>query len=67
VLGKVVRWAYRRDYTGAIHYKTNGNQVADSTGAWPLMTLPDAVPDWIDYEYYVAHARKLLDSLKVTR
>jgi len=67
VFGKVVRWAYRRDYTSAIHYKTNGNQVADSTGAWPLMTLPDAVPDWIDYEYYVAHARKLLDSLKVTR
>jgi hypothetical protein len=63
VLGKVVRWAYRRDYTGAIHYRTNGNKVADSEGAWPLMTLPDAVPDWIDYEYYVSHARKLLSTM----
>lgn len=59
-LGKVVRWAYRRDYTGALHYRTNGNQVADSVGAWPLMTLPDRMPDWIDYEYYVDYARKLL-------
>ena len=63
LLGKVVRWAYRRDYQGAIHYKTNGNMVADSTGAWPLMTLPDTLPDWIDYEYYVAHARKLLSTM----
>jgi hypothetical protein len=67
LLGKVVRWAYRRDYQGAIHYKTNGNLVADSTGAWPVMTLPDTLPDWIDYEYYVDHARKLLATLKVTR
>lgn len=66
VLGKVVRWAYRRDYTGAIHYKTNGNQVADSTGAWPLMTLPDEFPDWIDYEYYVAHAKKLLATMNIS-
>lgn len=67
LLGKVVRWAYRRDYTGALHYKTNGNMVADSTGAWPLMTLPQQMPDWIDYEYYVRHARELLATLKVTR
>lgn len=65
VLGKVVRWAYRRDYTGALHYKTNGNKVADSTGAWPLMTLPDTFPDWIDYEYYVRHARELLSTIGV--
>jgi len=56
LLGKVVRWAYRRDYTGIITSKTNGNQVADSTGAWPMMTLTDSMPDWIDYEYYVRHA-----------
>lgn len=67
ILGKVVRWAYRRNYTGAIHYRTNGNQVADSIGAWPLMTLPDVMPEWIDYKYYVDHARKLLATMKVTR
>lgn len=61
ILGKVVRWAYRKSYSGAIYYKTNGNKVADSEGAWPLMTLPNTFPDWIDYEYYVDHARKLLN------
>lgn len=67
LLGKVVRWAYRRDYRGAIHYKTNGNMVADSTGAWPLMRMPDEFPDWIDYEYYVEHARKLLATMRIER
>lgn len=66
-LGKVVRWAYRRDYTGALHNSKSGNQLADSAGAWPLMTLPDAFPDWIDYEYYVNNARELLATLKVER
>lgn len=61
ILGKVVRWAYRKSHSGAIYYKTNGNKVADSEGAWPLMTLPNTFPDWIDYEYYVDHARKLLN------
>jgi hypothetical protein len=65
VLGKVVRWVYRRDYTGSINYKTNGNKVADSTGAWPVMTLPDRLPDWIDYEYYIAHAREILSTIGV--
>lgn len=64
-LGKVVRWAYRRDYDGAIHYKSNGNKVADSTGAWPLMTLPDEFPDWIDYGYYVRHAQELLSTIGI--
>lgn len=64
LLGKVVRWVYRRDYQGALHYKTNGNMVADSTGAWPMMTLPDQMPDWVDYEYYVRHAQQLLATLR---
>lgn len=64
-LGKVVRWAYRRDYEGALNYKTNGNMVADSTGAWPLMTLPDRMPDWIDYEYYIDHARKIAQDIGI--
>jgi hypothetical protein len=64
LLGKVVRWAHRRNYEGALHYKTNGNQVGGSKGGWPVMTLPDTLPDWIDYEYYVGHARKLLESMR---
>lgn len=59
-VGKTVRWLYRREYDGALHYKSNGNQVADSTGAWPTLTLPDRIPAWLDREYYVRHARRLL-------
>jgi len=64
-LGKVVRWAYRRDYDGAIHYRTNGNQVQDSKGAWPVMTLPDRMPEWLDYEYYVKHAYAMLAEMGI--
>lgn len=66
-LGKVVRWVYRRGYEGAIYNKLSGNQVADSRGAWPVMTLPDALPDWIDYEYYVKNANDMLREIGITK
>lgn len=59
---KVVRWYYARGGE-ALHYRSNGNQVADSEGTRLLMTLPDAMPQDVDYEYYVGHARKLLKSM----
>lgn len=62
-LGKSVRWAYRRNYDGALHNKLNGNQIADSAGAWPLMRMPDTFPDWVDHEHYVHHARELLTKM----
>lgn len=64
-LGKVVRWVYRRDYEGAIYNKLSGNQVADSKGAWPVMTLPKQMPEWVDYEYYVRNANAMLKEIGI--
>lgn len=64
-LGKVIRWTYRKGYDGAIYNKLSGNQVADSKGAWPVMTLPDRVPEWIDYEYYVRNANAMLKEIGI--
>jgi hypothetical protein len=64
-LGKVIRWVYRQNYEGAIYNKLSGNQVADSKGAWPVMTLPDRMPDWIDYEYYVRNANAMLKEIGI--
>jgi hypothetical protein len=65
-LGGVVRWAYRRDYHGSIRNSLTGNMVSDSTGGWPLMTLPEQFPDWIDYEYYVREARALMSTMRLS-
>lgn len=58
-LGKVVRWYYSTD-GDPITYCSNGNRVADSSGARPCMTLPDSLPADIDYAVYEAYAVKLL-------
>jgi len=63
-LGKVVRW-YNSVHGEAIRYRTNGNKVAGSDGARPLMDLPVALPSDIDYDWYVARCVKLLKDLGV--
>jgi hypothetical protein len=60
-LGKVIRWYYATNSPGPIIYNTNGNHVSLSYGAKPCMTLPDELPDDIDYEWY---ERKCADILK---
>ena len=62
-LGKVVRFYYSVMAEGCISYKVNNRKVADSDGAMPLMTLPDELPDDIDYEFYVAEANKILKEI----
>ena len=59
-LGKVVRWYYADGETRHIEYATNGNKVAKSEGAKPLMDLPDSMPADIDYDWYVDEARSIL-------
>lgn len=64
-LGKVIRWYYQINETGAIHYKnvnkTGGrNKVPSSDGACPLMELPDQLPCDIDYERYIREANDIL-------
>lgn len=58
-LGRAVRWYIAKGAKGAITSKTNGNQVALSAGAKPLMELPESFPDDIDYSYYIKACRDL--------
>lgn len=61
-LGKAVRYYYATSVAPdqAITYQKNGNKVPKSLGTRPLMVLPDALPDDIDYQVYENEARKLL-------
>ena len=59
-LGKSVRWYYAKNKFGAIHYSSNGNKVATSDGAMPIMQLPDELPDDIDYCRYINDAACML-------
>jgi hypothetical protein len=61
-LGKTVRWYYAKDVPGEIVYAKTGNKVPRTDGARPLMELPagNAIPDDLDYEWYIAFARRIL-------
>ncbi len=59
-LGKVVRWYYSTQAPGPIVYASNGNTVSLSYGARPCMTLPDELPDDIDYAWYINNAESML-------
>ncbi len=63
-LGKTIRWYYSVD-GDRITQKTNGNQVATSEGAKPLMVLPDIAPKDIDFKYYIDKSYKMLKQLGV--
>lgn len=63
-LGKTIRWYYSVD-GDRITQKTNGNQVATSEGAKPLMILPDIAPKDIDFKYYIDKSYKMLKQLGV--
>ena len=60
-LGKVVRWYYGTRSPGPIRYATSGNTVSLSEGAQPCMTLPDTLPNDIDYAWYVRAAYDMLN------
>lgn len=65
-LGRVVRWYYSTQADGAIHYKTNGNKVARTDGAMPLMQLPDSMPADLDRSWYVKESYDILKDIGVT-
>lgn len=60
-LGRVVRWYYSTN-GDTIYYKKNGNKVAKSDGAKPLMELGE-FPDDIDYDRYIREAQEILTNL----
>lgn len=64
-LGKVVRYYWSTDgdpiFKAKGHPKTgNKPQVPKTEGASPCMTLPDTLPDDIDYDRYLAETREIL-------
>ncbi len=63
LVGKVIRFYYARGVTGTLKYKTTGNDVPKTSGAKPLMELPDELPDDIDYEWYVREATAILQDI----
>jgi hypothetical protein len=64
-IGKAVRWYQARDIEGCLTYATNGNRVASSEGAKPIMLLPDSLPDDVDYDWYVREAYAILSDIGV--
>lgn len=64
-LGKVVRWYHGVGEVGSITSDANGNKVADSDGAVPLMDLCDGIPANLDRGYYVESAKKMLATLGI--
>ena len=58
-LGKTVRWYYADGSRGCI-LNPQGGLVPRTEGCRPLMTLPDAIPDDLDYAWYINEARNLL-------
>ena len=64
-LGKAVRWYYAIGETGSIQYKKNGNKVAMTDGAKPLMLLPAKPPKDIDRQWYITKAYAILADLGI--
>ena len=60
-LGKTVRFYASRslERSAPIVYQTNGNRVPKSDGSIPVMTLPERLPDDINYDLYINSAEKL--------
>lgn len=65
-LGRMVRWYYATNGAGTIRYRTSGSTVPKSEGCKPLMELPDRLPADINYLWYFAEARSLLNDVGVT-
>lgn len=66
-LGKVVRWYRGRNSASPIVYAKGtkeGDKVAKSDGAVPMMELTGLPPD-LDYDYYYAQSRRMLGELGV--
>lgn len=61
-LGKAVRWYYGQQ-PGCIKYASNGNKVAGSDGATPVMQLPTSLPGDINYQLYVDKAELMLENI----
>jgi len=64
-LGRIVRWYYATSETGPIRYRTTGSTVPKTEGCRPMMELTDSLPADINYLWYFAEARSLLNDVGV--
>ena len=64
-LGKAVRWYYSTDTDTAIHYISNGNKVAKTDGAMPMMDLTDKIPEDLDKWWYINEALDIISQVGV--
>jgi len=62
-LGKAIRWYYAKGAESEILNAKNGYIVPRSNGAKPCMTLPKAMPEDLDWEYYNERAHNMLKDL----
>jgi len=62
-LGKAVRWYCSKNTDTAILYLSNGNQVAKTDNAMPMMDLVQGMPDDIDLEWYAYEAHQTLNDI----
>lgn len=62
-LGKSIRWYYAAGETGEIVKALNGNKVGKSDGGRPLLRLPEVFPDDINYDWYLAECKKILQKI----
>ena len=62
-LGKAVRWYYGEGARGHIAYQTNGNKVAKTDGAIPIMELPKIFPLDLDHAWYIREAESMLQDV----
>lgn len=62
-LGKSIRWYYAAGENGEIIYAKSGNRVPRSEGAKPLMEMPGAFPEDIDYDWYEREANRMLEDI----
>ena len=61
-LGRMARWIWSTEGE-PITYVSSGNKVADSNGAYPLMTLPDKIPSHLDRQKYSDLAWSIVESI----
>jgi hypothetical protein len=62
-LGKAIRWYYAQGMEGEIVYAKSGNKVPRSDGAKPLMVLPEAFPNDVDFGWYIREAEEMLNEI----
>jgi hypothetical protein len=62
-LGKSIRWYYSVNETGEIVYANSGNKVPRSDKAKPMMDMPTAFPNDVDFDWYIAEAERILQGI----